>query len=127
MRTLLLFIFICLGGCRASSTYPLIGSVVGGGGGALGGPATGALGAGLGYSLGTSLKEGDIEADVAKIRALTEGDVTELMELKLKEEGGFMDQLQEWVWGILKFCFIGSVLYLVVPILYTRYIHKKIK
>ena len=127
MRHLLVFALICLSGCRASSTYPRMGAALGGGVGALGGPATAALGAGLGNATGEALKQGELDEEVAKIKALTEGDVEKLLELKMKEEGGFLEQMQTWFWSVLKWCILGSVLYFVVPIIYTRHIHKKIK
>jgi hypothetical protein len=104
-----------------------MGAALGGGVGALGGPATAALGAGLGNATGEALKQGELDEEVAKIKALTEGDVEKLLELKMKEEGGFLEQMQTWFWSVLKWCILGSVLYFVVPMIYTRHIHKKIK
>ena len=123
-KILLAMTLLCAG-CRLSTIYPMSGAVVGGGVGSVGGPATAAAGAGLGYAVGEIARQED--ENLATIEALTEGDVSKIIEQQIKSEGGFFDQILTEVWGVLKLCAIGGILYTIVPMLYTRYIHKKIK
>lgn len=110
----------------------MAGAVVGGGAGSLGGPVTGAVGAGTGYAVGELAKNEETANDLQqvkdKVEALTKGDIEKLVELELKENNdGFFETIMSEVWGLLKLVVIGLVLWNVVPILYSRYLHKKQK
>ena len=64
-----------------------------------------------------------------KVNALSEGDVQKLVQLQLDEQmdNGFFDSMLDEVYGFLKICLVGVILWNVVPIIYTRYVHKKAK
>jgi hypothetical protein len=112
------------------SFYPLAGSVAGGATGSLGGPVTAGLGAGAGWAAGEIAKGNkDLEEAHETIEALTTGDVDKLVQQKLEEarDGGFFDGILDEVYGFLKLCIIGVALFFIVPLLYTRHVHKKQK
>ncbi len=105
-------------GCRGS-----VGAVVGGPGGA-------ALGAGAGAVSGSLLaSERDVKVAQARIEALTRGDVSELVAQELDEAktNGFFDTLLQEVYGVIKLVALGLAAWLLVPIIYTKYLHKKLK
>jgi hypothetical protein len=109
----------------------MAGAVIGGAGGSLGGPVGAGAGAGLGYAAGEVIKASDEEADsvatnIKTIKALSEGDISKLVELQLEQESnGWMDKVLDEIYGLLKLSAIGFALYLLIPILYTKYLHKK--
>ena len=104
----------------------MAGAVVGGAGGSVAGPVAGGLGAGAGWTVG-ELAKGDAELKEAQetITALTQGDVKTLVEKGLSEQKGWMETLIEGLYDTLLLCGIGIGLYLLVPVLYSRYLHKK--
>lgn len=112
--------------CSVKKFYPLGGSVLGGSAGALGGPVSAGLGAGAGWTVG-KLAEGDAELKEAQetITALTQGDVQTLVDKGLKEQKGWMDTIIEGLYDTLLLCGIGIGLYILLPVLYSRYLHKK--
>ena len=65
----------------------------------------------------------------AQVQALSEGDVQQLVKNQLDEsmDNGFFDSLLTEFYGLLKVCLVGVVLWNVIPIIYTRYVHKKAK
>ena len=65
----------------------------------------------------------------AQVQALSEGDVEQLVKNQLDEsmDNGFFDSLLTEFYGLLKVCLVGVVLWNVIPIIYTRYVHKKAK
>ena len=103
-----------------------MGAVVGGGAGSLAGPMGAGIGAGAGAATG-QLLAGDEELKQAHqtIGALSRGDVEGLIAAGMGQQKGFMDEALDAVYGFVKFCLVGGVLWNLVPILYTRYIHKK--
>jgi len=109
----------------------MAGAITGGAGGAIAGPVTAGVGAGLGYSVGESLKhadgnEQDLGQNIKVIKALSEGDVSALVMNQLKNaEKSWMDEVLEQVYGLLKLSAVGFALYLLIPIIYTKYLHKK--
>lgn len=119
---LLIFAMVLLfTGCKASSWYPAIGTVVGGASGAVAGPLGGGVGAGVGYASGkTAQLMTENEDLVEKVEALSTGDVKKLVELEMAgQESGF----QEFTSSIKKILTIaGSVLlaYLCIPIILAR-------
>lgn len=112
--------------CSLKKFYPMGGAVLGGGTGALGGPAMAAVGAGTGWAAG-ELAKGDEELKEAQetITALTQGDVQTLVEKGLSEQRGTFDKIVDGIYDTLLICGIGIGLYLILPVLYTRYLHKK--
>jgi hypothetical protein len=122
-------VFACCS-CSVRSFYPLAGSVVGGSAGAIGGPVTAGLGAGAGWAAGEIAKGNkDLEEAQETINALTTGDVDKLVQKKLEDarDDGFFDGILDEVYGLLKLGVIGLALWIVVPLLYTRHVHKKQK
>lgn len=128
---LLLALIPFFSSCKISTIYPMTGAVVGGAGGAIAGPATAGAGAGLGYAVGERLKdaddeESDFNRNLKVIEALSEGDVKALVAEQLTNaETSWVDNVLEQVYGLLKLSAFGFALYLLIPIIYTKYLHKK--
>jgi hypothetical protein len=117
-------------GCSKATFYPLAGSVGGATVGALGGPGPAAGGAALGWGVGKGAQLMEENKGLAnKAKALSEGDVQKLVQLQLDEkmDDGFFDSMLDEVYGFLKLCLVGVILWNVVPIIYTRYVHNKAK
>ena len=127
---ILIFITVLLltSSCSMKQLYPLAGSTVGGGIGALGGPGTAAAGAGLGYAAGEMAK-GNEELEEAKetIQALTTGDVETLVQKRMEEakEEGFFDTILDGVYDVMILSLILIAGWNLIPMIYTRYVHKK--
>jgi len=123
-RLLTAFLTLCVTGCNMTSMYPMGGAVAGGGTGALvGGPAGGAIGAGVGYGAGKLAALASENKDLVK--AITEKDVTAMLEAGMGKQKGFLEEALDTVYGFIKLCLIGVILWNIVPIIYTRYVHKK--
>ena len=126
----LLLSAICLSSCSLKKFYPLGGAVVGGSAGSIGGPVSAGLGAGAGWTVG-ELAKGDADLKQAQqtIKALTTGDVDTLVQQRLEDakNNGFFDGILDEVYGLLKICVIGLSAWVVIPLLYTRHVHKKQK
>ena len=108
----------------------MTGATIGGGVGSIGGPATAAVGAGAGYAIGELAKGEDTADDIKAVKdqveALSQGDIQKLVDIQLaNSEQGFMDKVMSEVWGILKLLMLGTALWIIVPIIYSRYLHKK--
>lgn len=124
------WLLVFLSGCSKASFYPLAGSVGGATIGSLGGPGPAAGGAALGWGIGEGAKLMEENKGLAKkVNALSEGDVQKLVQLQLDEQmdNGFFDSMLDEVYGFLKICLVGVILWNVIPIIYTRYVHKKAK
>lgn len=122
------WLLVFLSGCSKASFYPLAGSVGGATIGSLGGPGPAAGGAALGWGIGEGAKLMEENKGLAKkVNALSEGDVQKLVQLQLDEkmDDGFFDSMLDEVYGFLKICLVGVILWNVVPIIYTRYVHNK--
>ena len=116
--------------CSKSSFYPALGATGGEAVGSLGGPGTAAGGAALGWGVGEVSKYMEQNAHLtSQVKALSEGDVRQLVNNQLDEsmDNGFFDSMLNEFYGLLKICLIGVVLWNVIPIIYTRYVHKKAK
>ena len=115
-----------LGGCSFRALYPTAGAVIGGGAGSIAGPVGGAIGAGAGAATG-QLLAGDEELQDAKdtITAISRGDVEGMFAAASGKQKGFVDEAIDGVIGFVKLCLIFLVLWNLIPIIYTRYIHKK--
>ena len=110
--------------CSLSMLYPAAGAVAGGATGAIvGGPPGAGVGAGLGYGSG---KIAQLTSDNKElVQAMNEGDVQGIVASQLEEHKGWYDETLDNLYGILKLCCIGVILWNVIPIIYTRYVHKK--
>jgi uncharacterized membrane protein YdjX (TVP38/TMEM64 family) len=60
-------------------------------------------------------------------KAISEGDVQKLVQQQLDEkmDDGFFDSMLDEVYGFLKLCLMGVILWNIIPIIYTRYVQKK--
>lgn len=132
----ILFSLVLLGfgsffnGCSKASFYPALGATGGAAVGSLGGPGTAAGGAALGWGVGEVSKYVEENRHLTdQVKALSEGDVQQLVKNQLDEsmDDGFFDGMLTEIYGLLKLCLVGVVLWNVIPIIYTRYVHKKTK
>jgi len=132
----ILFSLVLLGfgsffnGCSKASFYPALGATGGAAVGSLGGPGAAAGGAALGWGVGEVSKYVEENKHLTdQVKALSEGDVQQLVKNQLDEsmDDGFFDGMLTEIYGLLKVCLIGVVLWNVIPIIYTRYVHKKTK
>ena len=117
-------------GCSKASFYPALGATGGATVGSLGGPGTAAGGAAVGWGVGEIAKYVEENKHLTdQVKALSEGDVKQLVDNQLNEsmDNGFFDSMLNEFYGLLKLCLIGVVLWNVIPIIYTRYVHKKAK
>jgi len=120
-RLLIILLILPFAGC--SSIYPVGGAMIGGGAGSLAGPAGAAIGAGVGYGAG---KLGQLASDNKDlVKAVTKGDVAAMVAAASGKNQGFMDEALDTVYGFIKLCLIGVLLWNILPILYTRYVLKK--
>jgi hypothetical protein len=115
---LIVLVLIALSGCT-QHWKPLAGATVGGGIGSIGGPAGAAVGGGFGYTLGELSRTDDphleqLEEAKETIKALSEGDVDKLVEIKLNEakNNGFFDGIVDGIYSVLKICAIGLAAWL---------------
>jgi len=130
VTVLLLLVGVFLTGCSKASFYPAIGATGGATVGSLGGPGTAAGGAAVGWGVGEIAKYIEENKHLTdQVKALSEGDVKQLVDNQLNEsmDNGFFDSMLNEIYGLLKLCLIGVVLWNVIPIIYTRYVHKKAK
>ena len=87
-------------------------------------------GAGAGAAAG-QLLAGDEDLKAAKaqtqqvIASLSKGDVEGMLAAAAGKQKGFVDEAIDGVIGFVKLCLIFLVLWNLIPIIYTRYIHKK--
>ena len=122
-----------LAGCKLSTFYPMAGAVTGASVGAIGSPLMAGGGAMAGYSVGELAKnadqKGEGSSDMATamktVAALSQGDVEKILKLQMEKEGGFADNIMKETVGWIKLAVLGCALYVLVPMFYTRYIHKK--
>ena len=113
--------------CSMKTFAPTALGAVGGGVGAIGGPGTAFAGAGLGAAAGQIIKESDtVQSQAEKLKALSEGDVSKLVELKLKEERGWFEKMINGVYDILMISALGMVLYMVFNYWHGRKLVRKI-
>jgi hypothetical protein len=130
VRCITILTCLSLSSCSIKKFYPLGGAVVGGSAGSIGGPVSAGLAAGAGWTVG-ELAKGDADLREAQqtIKALTTGDVDTLVQRRLEDarNNGFFDGILDEVYGLLKICVIGLSLWVIIPLLYTRHVHKKQK
>ena len=126
MKHLIMVVPLLFASCSMRTFYPTLGGVVGGAAGALGGPVTAAAGAGAGVLVG-ELAKGNEDLKEAKdtISAISRGDVEALVNQAAGKNKGFVEEAIDAVMDTVKLICIGLILWNVVPILYTRFVHKK--
>ena len=131
MKIALVFITaVFLPSCSFKRLYPVAGATVGGGVGALvGGPGGAALGAFAGTASGEVLKsDEEVKEAVAKVEALTSGDVEKLVELGLNEHKGGFQKTIDGIYNVLLIGALASIMYFIFQFWYGRYfVNKKLK
>ena len=115
---------LLMGGCSTASFYPVAGSIGGAAiGGAVGGVPGGAVGAGLGYGAGKMGKLAHENKELVK--SLSKGDVEGMLAASMGKQKGFVEEALDTLYGFIKLCLVLLVLWQLVPLAYTRFIHKK--
>ena len=121
--------FICCG-CSWHNFAPTAGAGIGAGIGSIGGVG-GAVGGGLaGGAIGQIIEKSsdeDIKEKVEAFEALSKGEASKMIELSMKDQKGWIESTLDNLWDLLILCGIGFALWNFVPILYSRYLHKKQK
>ncbi len=127
MRILVLACLFFLSSCTSwKSVAPTALGAVGAGVGALGGPGTAFAGGGLGAAAGQIIKgEEKVKQQAEELKAISEGDVKKLLEIKLQEERGWFENLIEGIYDILKLSALGLGVIYVFQFLYHRHFAKK--
>jgi hypothetical protein len=117
MRHFAAISLVFLGGCSISKTYPALGSTGGAAIGSVGGPGAAAGGALLGWGVGKAAQINSENKDlINKVEALSRGDIDKLIgEESIR------------VWSYVKLLLWGIVLWNLIPICYTIFVHRKHK
>ena len=131
-RSSILLLTLACAGCSLSSLYPGAGSVSGAAVGGTAGPAGAAAGALGGYGAGALAQaqsdgKSDAATAVQTLQALSEGDVKKLLELKMQEQGSKIDGITSTIWTTLKVAALVIIGFFLIPIIWSRQNHKKIK
>ena len=126
----LMFLSLC--SCKVSTLYPVAGSVGGATVGSLAGPGGAAAGALGGYGVGAVAQakadgKSDAATAVETLQALSEGDVQKLLEMKMQEQGSKIDDMMSTVWTTLKVAALAVIGFFLIPVIWSRQNHKKIK
>ena len=113
--------------CSMKTFAPTALGATGGAVGSLAGPGGAFAGAGLGAAAGQIIKESEtVSVQAEKIKALSEGDVAKLVELKLKEERGWFEKTIDGVYDILMIAALAMGLYAVFNFWHGRKLARKI-
>ncbi len=111
---LAIFLISMLASCSLKTFAPTALGATGGAVGSLGGPGGAFAGAGLGAAAGQIIKESEtVSVQAEKLKALSEGDVAKLVELKLKEERGWFEKTISGVYDILMIAALAMGLHMV--------------
>ncbi len=106
-----------IGGCSMSKAYPAIATTGGAAIGSIGGPGGAAGGALIGYGIGKGAQLATENQDlIEKVDALTQGDVE-----------GLIGEESARVWAYVKFFLWAVILWNLIPICYTIFVHRKQK
>lgn len=123
---LLVLLFLC--SCKRSSFYAPLGATVGGSVGALGGPVTAGGGALLGWSVGKGGALVEENKDLVQtVDSLSRGDVQALVDRGMQKAAGRAEGVVDEIYSWTKILLFAVVAWNLVPLLYTRYVHKKAK
>jgi len=126
MKTLLPLLLLLLGGCSMRSLYPTIGGGIGAGVGSIGGVGGAIVGGTSGAAVGSLLKgDDDVKKMASTVSAISKGDVQGLIEQGLLEQRSLFDKIIDGIYDLLLLCGVGVGLWILVPIIYSRYLHKK--
>jgi hypothetical protein len=108
------------------SLYPTIGGGLGAGVGSIGGVGGAIAGGMSGAAVGSILKgDDDVKKMASTVKAISEGDVQGLIEQGLLEQRSLFDQIIDGIYDLLLLCGVGVGLWILVPIIYSRHLHKK--
>ena len=108
------------------SLYPTIGGGLGAGVGSIGGVGGAIAGGMSGAAVGSILKgDADVKKMASTVKAISEGDVQVLLEQGLLEQSSLFDQIIDGIYDLLLLCGVGVGLWILVPIIYSRHLHKK--
>ena len=123
------FIFSC-SGCSWHNLAPTGLAGVGAGVGSLGGVGGAVAGGLAGGAIGQIIeKSEDADESMAQkveiVKALTEGDAKKLIEAGLADQKGWIEQTIDSIIDLAILCGVGLLLWNILPILYSRYLHKK--
>ena len=72
-------------------------------------------------------QKSDAATAVQTLQALSEGDVKKLLDLKMEEHGSRLDSVTGTIWTTLKVAAFVVLAFLLVPVVWSRANHKKIK
>tara|TARA_R110002020_G_scaffold398352_3_gene608414 strand:+ start:1980 stop:2411 length:432 start_codon:yes stop_codon:yes gene_type:complete len=126
VKTLLPLLLLLVGGCSMRSLYPTIGGGLGAGVGSIGGVGGAVAGGMSGAAVGSILKgDDDVKKITSTVKAISEGDVQGLINQGLLEQRSLFDQIIDGIYDLLLLCGVGVGLWILVPIIYSRYLHKK--
>ena len=108
------------------SLYPTIGGGLGAGVGSLGGVGGAVAGGMSGAAVGSILKgDDDVQKITSTVSAISKGDVQGLIKQGLLEQRSLFDQIIDGIYDLLLLCGVGVGLWILVPIICSRYLHKK--
>ena len=129
MKYFLLLGLLALGsGCRVSQSYPFLGATAGATAGALGGPVASGASAAAGWTIGKGAQlYSENKELVETVEAISKGDIGDIASGIVKKEiAANVDRFDEAL-SFLYLCLLGVVVWNLIPLLYTHYVHRKAK
>jgi len=127
MKHFVMVVPLLLSSCSMRTFYPTLGGVVGAAaGGAIGGPLAAGAAGGAGVLVGELAKGNeDLKQATATISAMSRGDIEALVNQAAGQNKGFVEETMDSLYGFIKICLVGVILWTLVPLAYARFIHKK--
>jgi hypothetical protein len=126
--TFLICILLLLNSCSIKSFAPTIGGGVGAGIGSIGGIPGAVAGGTLGAGVGQLVHELDRNKEAQQtISALTQGDVEKLVKIQMEDQKSWVTKALDGIKSLLLIVGVGFGLYILIPIVYTRHLGRKIK
>lgn len=125
-----LWFIVSCSGCSWHNLAPTGLAGVGAGVGSLGGVGGAVAGGLAGGAIGQIIEKSE-DADesmaqkVEMVKALTEGDAKKLIEAGLADQKGWIEQTIDSIIDLAILCGIGLLAWNILPIFYSRYLHKK--
>ena len=108
------------------SLYPAMGAGIGGGLGSIAGPGGAVAGGAGGAAVGQIMKgDGDVARIVETVEQISKGDVEGLIKSQILKERTFVDTMIDGLKSLLLWTAIGCGLLFFVPILHSRWVHRK--